>query len=474
MVGATRLFTYCLTEEVETIRKTEEKRKARVISWRDPLLTHIRREMYASYGEGWTHPIVLGGMVAGYMEAWAMSGLLDVREIVLDETIEIEEFLDALDEFATYQENFHSNIIRIKVFAGIKVQELDESIIERFKKKGYQRIREWLVKGPVIDRSYQEREIYGYLLWKQSIHPEKRFRSAAEAFREMGGVRSEYELSLRIQGRFFHPRDYGNEMELVQGVMIPSYSTYCTVRDALIYRDARNVPSETEDRRLLALAIDSKGLPREELYRRSGMDPDSFKQSLTRLYQSLNLVRTTRGNYRTLPVNRIYDVDEARFNVVKKLILSFGIVSAEDLGMLLKGEIPMAELRKILSGLEEDGILVKGFLKEGSETLYWIIKDELERVKGHLFQGSFILTQADRLSHYLSNDVKQKFGLGACNVIFSSTRPTGAFKMSKRGKDVIITEFVGGNQERHVIEAWCRQWRLNLEWELKSDEKVEV
>mgnify|MGYP003324787589 FL=1 len=111
----------------------------------------------------------------------------------------------------------------------------------------------------------------------------------------MGGVRSEYELSLRIQGRFFHPKDYGNEMELVQGVMIPSYSTYCNVRDAIIYRDARNTPSEAKDRRLLALAIDSKGIPREELYRRSGMDPDSFKQSLARLYQSLNLVRTTRG-----------------------------------------------------------------------------------------------------------------------------------------------------------------------------------
>ena len=384
VVGATRLFTYCLTEEVETIRKTEEKRKARVISWRDPLLTHIRREMYSSYGESWTHPIVLGGMVAGYMEAWAMSGLLDVREVVLDDNIEIEEFLDALDEFAKYQENFHSNIIRVKVFDSTKVEELDSSVVNRFEKKGYQRIRKWLVKGPVINRSYQEREIYGYLLWKQSIHPEKRFRSAAEAFREMGGVRSEYELSLRIQGRFFHPKDYGNEMELVQGVMIPSYSTYCTVRDAIIYRDARNIPSETEDRRLLALAIDSKGIPREELYRRSGMDPDTFKQSLTRLYQSLNLVRTTRGNYRTLPVNRIYDVDEARFNVVKRLIMSFGIVSAEDLGMLLKGEIPMAELRKILLKLEGKGILVKGFLKEGSETLYWIIKDDLEKIKGHL------------------------------------------------------------------------------------------
>ncbi|MEC8875172.1 MAG: crosslink repair DNA glycosylase YcaQ family protein, partial [Candidatus Thermoplasmatota archaeon] len=371
IVGATRLFAYCLAEELENIRKTEEKRITRVVSWRDPLLTHIRREMYANYGEGWTHPIVLGGAVAGYMEAWAMSGLLDIREVVLEEDVPIEQFLDALDEFATYQENFHSNIIRVKTFSGTRVEELDTAIVKRFEDKGYQRIREWLVKGPVIDLSYQEREIYGYLLWKQRIHPERRFQNATEAFREMGGIRSEYELSLRIQGRFFHPRDYGNEMEIVQGVMIPSYSTYCTVRDAIIYRDAKNMVTKPEDRRLLALAIDSKGLPREELYRRSGMDPDSFKQSLTRLYQSLNLVRTTRGNYRTLPVNRIYEASEAKFRVVKRLVLSFGIISAEDLGMLLKGEIPMAELRKILSELEQEGTLVKGFLKEGSETLYW-------------------------------------------------------------------------------------------------------
>ena len=474
VVGATKLFAYCLTEELETIKKTEERKIPRVLSWRDPLLTHIRREMYANYGEAWTNPIVLGGMVAGYMEAWAMSGLLDVREIVLDNEIQLEDFLDALDEFAKYQEHFNSNIIRVKAFASTKIKELDEGIINRFEEKGYQRIRNWLVKGPVINHSFQERDIYGYLLWKQRINPERRFRSAAEAFRVMGGIRSEYELSLRIQGKFFHPRDYGNEMEIVQGVMIPSYSTYCNVKDAILYRDARNVPAKTEDRRLLALTIDSKGLPREELYRRSGMGPDSFKQSLTRLYQSLNLVRTARGNYRTLPVNRMYEMDEARFRVVKRLIRSFGIVSAEDLGMLLKGEIPMAELRKILARLEEEGDLLKGFLREGSETLYWIVADDLERIKGHLFQGSFVLTQADRLSHYLSEDVKQKFGLGACNVIFSSTRPTGAFKMSKRGKEVVITEFVGGHQERRIIDAWCRQWRLNLEWELKGDEKVEI
>ena len=116
--------------------------------------------MYSNYGEAWTNPIISGGMVGGYMEAWAMSGLLDVREVILEDNTSLPEFLDALEEFSTYQENFLSNIIRVKAFSSTKVEDLDDSIIEQFKNKGYQRIRNWLVKGPVIDREYQERENY--------------------------------------------------------------------------------------------------------------------------------------------------------------------------------------------------------------------------------------------------------------------------------------------------------------------------
>ena len=93
------------------LTKTKEEKKVRVVSWRDPILTHIRREMYSNYGEAWTNPIICGGMVGGYMEAWAMSGLLDIREVILEDNTSISDFLDALDEFATYQENFQSNIM---------------------------------------------------------------------------------------------------------------------------------------------------------------------------------------------------------------------------------------------------------------------------------------------------------------------------------------------------------------------------
>ena len=39
-----------------------------------------------------------------------LNQFLDVREIVLNENVSIGEFLEGLDEFSQYQQNFHSNI----------------------------------------------------------------------------------------------------------------------------------------------------------------------------------------------------------------------------------------------------------------------------------------------------------------------------------------------------------------------------
>ncbi|HJO28349.1 MAG TPA: ATP-dependent helicase [Candidatus Poseidoniia archaeon] len=470
VASATRLFVYVLSDELEALQTPIEGTPVRVLSWRDPMLVHMRREVFSRYGDEWTHPITRGGMLVGFLEMWAMSGLLEVRKLSLEQPELLPEVLAALHEHAGYQREFNSDVIRIKQIEGRPVSELEQHARDMFLSAGYQPLRDWLVNGPIVTEQFNPRELDGYLLWRQHIHPQRRFTNARQAFRETGGLRSEYELSLRIQGRFFHPRDYGEEFDLVLGVMIPGYATYCSVQDAMVYRDARDVPIEPEDRRLLSLAVDSRGVPRDELLRRSGLDPDTFKKMLSRLYHSLHMVRTPRGYYRTLPVQRILNRDEARFRVVKRLILQFGVVSAERLGLLVKGEVPMAELRAILAQLEREGVLIKGFLQEGDATLMWLLKEDLQRVRGHVFQGSFVLHQADRLAHYFATEIRQEFGLGACYVIYSGTQRTGAFKMSRRSKDAIITRFIGNLHERHVIEAWARQWRLNLEWDLELEE----
>ena len=474
VTGSTRQFMYTFSSEIKEINKRKKEVKTRVIGWRDPYMIHVKREAYAKYGEEWTHPIICGGELVGYLEAWPMSGLLDIREIFLEDWDMLEEVVQAIGEHAGYLKEFHNDLIRIKIIDGRKINEVPSKIIDVLTNNGYCKIRNWLVSGPIVNVEFNEDEVYGYLLWNQHIHPENRFETAKGVFSEFGGVRSEFELSLRVNGRWSHPKDYGDEMEIVRGNMIPAYSTYCMLKDAMIYRDARDRPREDGDEIIITHANSKDGLPKDELMKRSGLDPVTFKSRIERLYRSLHIVRTSRGYYRSLPAERVMDRDEARYFIVKRIIRNYGMTSAENLGHVLKGEIPMSEIRGILYRLVEEKELTKGFMWKDSEMIVWCLTKDLKNIKRKEFKGSFVLHTTDRLSQYLSENIKQKYGLGTCHSIFNGPRCTGVFKVKKSGKEMTVTHFIGEKHERYVIEAWARQLHFNLEWNLKHEESVEI
>ena len=190
-------------------------------------------------------------------------------------------------------------------------------------------------------------------------------------------------------------------MEIVRGNMIPAYSTYCTLKDAMIYRDARNIAREDGDEIIITHANSKDGLPKDELMKRSGLDPVTFKSRIDRLYRTLHIVRTPRGYYRALPPEKIMNRDEARYLIVRRIVRNYGMVSAENLGHVLKGELPMSEIRSILYRLVEERELIKGFMWEDSELLVWCLKKDLKDIKGKQFKGSFVLHTTDRLAQYL-------------------------------------------------------------------------
>ena len=150
------------------------------------------------------------------------------------------------------------------------------------------------------------------------------------------------------------------------------------------------------------------------------------------------------------------------------------MVSAENLGHVLKGEMPMSEIRSILYRLVKEEELTKGFMWKDNEMLVWCLKKDLEKIKGRDFKGSFILHATDRLSQYLSENIKQKYGLGTCHSVFNGSKCTGVFKVQRSGKEMTVTHFIGERHERYVIEAWARQLHFGLEWNLKHEESIEI
>ena len=474
VASSTRQFMYTMSKEIAKIKKEKKKIATRILGWRDPYMIHVKKEAYAKYGEEWTHPIIRGGDLIGYLEAWPMSGLLDIREVVLDDWEILEEVIQAIEEHAGYLKEFHNDLIRIKIIDGKEIEEVPTKILNILIENGYSKIRNWLVSGPIVDVEFSEDEVNGYLLWNQHIHPENRFKTAKEVFSKFGGVRSEFELSLRVSGKWSHPKDYSDEMEIVRGNMIPAYSTYCTLEDAMIYRDARDISKEDGDEIIITHANSKDGLPKDELMKRSGLDPVTFKSRIDRLYRSLHIVRTPRGYYRALPTEKIMDREEARYFIVRRIVENYGMVSAENLGHVLKGEMPMSEIRSILYRLVKEEELTKGFMWKDNEMLVWCIKKDLEKIKGKDFKGSFILHATDRLSQYLSENIKQKYGLGTCHSVFNGSKCTGVFKVQRSGKEMTVTHFIGERHERYVIEAWARQLHFGLEWNLKHEESVEI
>ena len=65
------------------------------------------------------------------------------------------------------------------------------------------------------------------------------------------------------------------------------------------------------------------------------------------------------------------DPQQPPYPTCKRLFDQFGIFSAEKLGLYTKGEYRMPEIRRILKELEDESVLVKGYLLEGSDKLHW-------------------------------------------------------------------------------------------------------
>jgi len=168
--------------------------------------------------------------------------------------------------------------------------------------------------------------------------------------------------------------------------------------------------------------------------------------------------------YRRVPPSSM-SVTEARQSVIRKAIDSFGVVTAERLYEFLKGSIRMSEIRGCLRKLDEKGYLTKGFLSRKDESLYYIINDDIRKVLQHPFHQEFVLSPQDRLFHYLAPDIKERFRMGACYVVFQGTRMMGAFKIRKQGRLITIKEFSGGEDESRIIKYWGSVNNFILLWD---------
>ncbi len=458
--GHTSVEMYLPTEGMEPLMEAQPlDHGLKVLMVIDPYSLRIRTEITSRFGEGWYYVAVRNGKLIGAIHLWPMSGCLDIRDIIVEEE-DLPEILDGLGELLEYYRYHFMDVIRVRQVMGKPVPELDKATIKVFKDRGYFEFDGKMISGNVDPSSFEKDEVLRYVFGKQHLDPDGRFANAVQHAVHFGPVRSDYELALRVKGKPVPLDDLHRSTEFPKALLIPSYFMLCTYDDLIYYRAAKAAEMDGPMRHVLKL-VPEFGIKRTKLYNASNMSNDKFNETLKRLYDGLHVIRDSRNRYTRVETPDV-PVEEAREWVIRKIFERFGIASAEKVAMMIKNEFSMRDIRSILQDLVDQEYLVKGFFTKGSDTLLWVLKDDLETIGGADFDRAFVLSPKDELFRYIQEDVRREFGLSNAFVVFDGLEMVGAFSATSEKGTLNIKEFIGDwRRSERIIDRFA--YRIGVE-----------
>src|SRR2546426_635033 len=419
VTGKAESEMYLLAEDLPALRKTAGKPPTdpmRVLSLLDPWTQALWAQVASRYGEGWFFPLVKDGDLIGMAEIWEMSGCIEVREMDLASPDQLDEAIAALTHMMGFYAMRGVDVLRVTRFQAKNVPEAED--LSHWTRAGFIRFSDFLAHGPIVPRDFDPADLLALALTRQGIAPDSRFADPIAAAKVLGGLRSDFAARLRVKE--FRPLERLHQSGLLaKGLAIPEYWTYCTEADLSLYKAAK----------------------------------------ATRLTKEMKVTR-----------------DDARREVLRRIIRSLGVTSAEALAAYTRFEYNMGETRLRLREFVAEGWLVKGFLARGERTVLWAVKDGLEQIGHPDFRRKFVLTPLHNLFLYLREAIVDKFHMGSCYVVFDGAEMVAAFKARRRKWELLVTEFQGEPGARRIVEAWESENELAVEEQVDriSDHEVMV
>jgi len=453
--GLARQELYAFEEDIQRLRKFKPAPDPmRILSLYDPLLETRWAELTSRFGEGWYFPIVKDGIIVGMTEIWPLSSCIEVREVSLDRPTKesLAEFLVALEKLGRFFEAYGIDVIRIRSVFGVDVGSLDAEFVSVLNKAGYRLLNGMMVRGKVIDRCFSDSQLLTYVFSKQHISKSRQYANLSTALRAMGGLRSEIEGIIRSKAdaaaNALHRRE-----GVFRGIGAPPFLMFMPMASARLYRTAKDPQLDEPMRSLLEVISGNTPMTKDQIFELSPLGPSEAAEAFRKLYQKTLIVMDHNGRYHAVPQADM-TVAEARKILVRKAFEMFGLFSAEGLSQYLHHIFGMRELRRILRELEAEGFLSKGYLRENSETLYWVVRADLPKLAEASFSEGFVLAPQDRLLVYLRDSWGMKLGDAGQYLIFDGIELVGRFRAKIDRHEISIWDSEVNDRANEILKGF--------------------
>lgn len=468
-VGPSREEMYLFRDELPLLDESRSRDDGmRIVSLNDPGVQSLWASIAARYGDRWIYPIVADGQLVGGVEKWNMSGCVEVRELDLVDPSLLPQALDALDVLMRYHRMMGYEIVRLREVLGHHPDALPEEHAEVLRHHGYVRMGDMYVKGNMICERHPWEDILSYVMSKQRMVSSDHYPNVTAAIKAMGGLRSDAEAALRCRNRI--PLKKMFEMGFVVKVQpIPDYVTYTSLEHAALCRKAKGRAVTPEMDTVMRMLREGRPMTRQQVFDRSPLGHRATYDAMKELTNGTFIYVDQNKRVRLVP-----DVEmstwEARKEVVRHLFRNLGIFTAENLQRYMRYELPMKELRSVLAELEDEGFLVKGFLREGDDSVHWLLAEDVGRIGTVDVEEQFVLSPEDNLHSYLYPWIKEMLGSSYYSLIMDGPRVLGSFRGKVKSRDMELQELRGGAEAKAILTRHLRSMGLTLRMPLSVDE----
>jgi len=422
------------------------------VSLYDPMAATFRRELYARYGQGWMHPAIRGGSLIGMIEDWPLNGGIDIRDIDLP-GVGPEEFGNALKKLMAYYSFFGLTVASIqKIPEGMDVREL--------KKHGFMEMNGSLIYGNIVPVSVSWEQALNYMLWRAGFSKERRHRDTTELAKSQITLRSGQEIGQRV--RRMYPLDYlHKEGRVLKGYGIPPYLSFIETESAGIIALLRKKELTHEEEQVLELIRDYAPLTAGEVKNSPLMGEESASSALKSIFRSGLAFKDFRGRY-VVPDMPEMDREEAVRMLVETWISIFGLVNPSHLSSFSGFAVSNSEVRAVLSEMEAEGKMVKGFFLIKEDRIFWIPSEDIKKLPKVKVKDPLIIYQDSVTRLYLADFLKQYMDTGAASLVLDGGKIIGTFSGRVHKGELVITSFKGSSRLPRVARVAARRSGLTL------------
>lgn len=465
LVGEGQTPMLIMPDELPALSEVPEQEfPLRVLSLYDPDMGSKWAEITSRYGDRWIYPIARGDTVVGAIEMWEMAGVIDIRGMDLDSPELLPEALDAIDRIMGFYSQKGMEIVRIREILKKDAADLDEGTVGVLTSKGYHGVNGFYAKGRFDPWTVDESLLVSMAIRRQGVAKADRLIGADDLLRARGYIRGDQETLIRI-------RDSSSLKKQLDGTgaiktaLMPSYIGYASPSEASLYRSAKSIRLSEPAKTVLGFVRRDQPVSRKEIISSSPYSQDITADAISELVRGTVIGQGPDSRYSEVKDIGM-DRTEALKEVARRHFKAFGSFTADLIAGFI--ECRMGETRRILSSLEDEGFLKKGFFVEGDPTLRWMLASEVgEEPMG--FGETFVLNTQDNLSLYLRDMIKAHCET-AKSVVMRGPEIIGSFKGKICASGAKVEEFEGSDRAGRVMKEAAQSVGVRLESQREQDD----